>query len=273
MKSKLFLSVIVAAILSVFVGGNQISVAVQQKDSRDTLTFSNLTLEIGTAKDEYLPLEPIPIVLDLINQTKKRVAWRHAFSQNDTELFVVSFDGSVKKIDIQKPLLELIEASPHPKVFEPGGSEHFKPLVTVWLNDILSQPGNYQIQAVIHGANWSEEIKSNLLPVRIAEPEGLNKQALDYLMSEPSLFDLFAGYDLSENPKALSTLEGLAKNYSESVYGDYASFRLGELYFYKKKHRKAQEYFDKVDKNANFIFAAKLSNYLTKLKAQGARPE
>jgi len=161
-----------------------------------------------------------------------------------------------------------------PKVYEPGEAYRSKQqLITISPSDVLSQPGEYRIQAVIHGTNWYEEVKSNLLPVRIAQAKGVDKQAFEYLKGTDSVSELFAGFDLSEDPKALGMLEGLTHNFRDTVYAEYASFRLGEFYFARKEYAKANEHFDKVAKKSDFIYAAKVSEYLNKLKAQFARPE
>ncbi len=78
----------------------------------------------------------------------------------------------------------------------------------------------------------------------------------------------FAGYDLSENPQALAILEALSNNFSETVYSDYASFRVGEFYFYTKKYDKARQYLDKLANKTDFIFANKVSDHLKRLKGE-----
>lgn len=62
---------------------------------------------------------------------------------------------------------------------QPGEAYQSKELLPVGMNEILSQPGEYRIQAVIHGANWYEEVESNRLSVRITEATGLNRNALN----------------------------------------------------------------------------------------------
>src|SRR2546428_10602664 len=130
MRTKLLLIITLAAALSVIAEGTKLFGALKQNDNQDVSTFANLTLDIVSTKSEFVPLDPIPIILTLSNQGTKTVAWRHALSQNHAELFVASSGGSLKKIDIQKGNMQLIEVSPYPKVFKPGEAEQFKPLVT-----------------------------------------------------------------------------------------------------------------------------------------------
>ncbi len=272
MKAVLFLNFAAAAILAVFATGGKASGVAVQTVGQDVLPFPSLTLEITSAKGNFAPLEPIPITLKLNNETGKRVSGHTdiGFSQNHVELFLVSPEGSVERVEIPKPVSKLLEVGQ--KVFQPGESYRSIQLITVRSNDILSKPGEYHVQAVIHGANWYEEIKSNFLSVRIVDPEGPNKQALDYIRSKAARSDLFAGFDLSGSPEALDTLEGLSNNFGNSIYGDYASFRLGEFYFYKKEYAKAKAHLDKLAEKRDFTFADKVSDYRDKIKAKQRRP-
>jgi hypothetical protein len=263
---KTYLNLIVAGLLLVLFVGTGSSVAHQKEFSQDVLPFANLTLEISSTKHEFLPLEPIPLNLELSNRAKNPVSGHDSidFSQNHVELFVAGPDGSMNKIEIQKPLRKLVEATP--KVYEPSAAHRSKQLITINPSDVLSQPGDYRIQAVIHGVNWYEEVKSNFLPVRIVEATGTDKQAFDYLRDEANISAFFAGFDFSKDQKALCMLDGLIRKFRDTVYAEYASFRLGEFYFYSKEYTKANEYFENVATKASFIFADKAKNYLEKIR-------
>jgi len=263
MKIKALLLLSVAAILGLFIAG---VAHPPQKNTDEALPFSYLRLEIESTKSDFLPLEPIPLLFKLENATKDPVRGHTAleFSQNHIDLFIVGSEGSVKRIDLAKPVSKLVEVVEKP--FQPGEIHRSKELLTVGMNDILSQSGQYQIQAVIHGANSSEQVKSNLLLVRVSDASGPNQRALNLIRSESALPDKFAGYDLSQNQQALAILERLSNQFSETPYSDYASFRVGEFYFYTKKYDKAKEYLDKLADKNDFIFANKVSDHLNKLK-------
>lgn len=254
-------ALVTAVILSVFAAGTQLT---GQELSQERLAFTNLTLDIAATKNEFVPLEPIPIVVTLRNSTAKTIAWRYALSPNHVELFAVSSAGSPTKLEIQKALRELIEVSPHPKVLKPGDVEHFKPFITMGLNDALSRPGDYQILAVAHGANWNEEVRSKPLSVRIVQPQGVNEQVFNYIKRTTSS-DIFAGWDLSGNQGMASALEAVANEFVDLAYSDYASFRLGEFYFYKDENARAKIYLDRLAGRRDFVFAAKVADYRNKL--------
>lgn len=266
MKTKFLLVSSFAVILVAFV--TPLSGVAPQKDSQDVLPFSALTLNIAFTKDEFAPLEPIPIIFTLKNETKNPVIGHSALglSDNHIDLFVIGTEGAVRKIEIAKPVSILVEVGR--KVFQPGESYRSEDLLTVGTKDVLSQPGAYQVQAVVHGGNSYEQVKSNLLLVRISEPTGSNRRALNLIKSASSMPNLFAGYDLTEDQRALATLEALSNEFSGTVYSDYASFRVGEFYFYKENYVKAKKYLDKLADRTEFIFAKKVADYRNKLKAE-----
>ena len=262
MRTKSFLT---NALMLLLVGvGSYLSTAAQQENNQKSSTFTDLTLEIALTKTEFVPLEPIPVLVTLSNATTKSVAWAHALTPNHTELFVVSSGGSPKKIDFHKGMAILIAVSPYPKLLRPGDAEHLKPLITMGLNDVLSQPGDYRIEAVTHGANWNEEVRSKPVLVRIVNPQGINERVFQYI-KRASSSDLFAGWDLTENQGMLDALKAVADEFVDSAYSDYASFRLGEFYFYKNEDPRAKVYLDRLTGKADFAFADKVVDYRNKL--------
>src|ERR1041384_26443 len=148
MKPLLFLSF--ALIFSGIVGSINLASYGSQENRPEALPFSKLTLEIQSPKEEFLPLEPIPINLKLENHTTKPALGHTAlkFSQNYVELFAIGPNGFAKKIDIAKPVTKLVDVAP--KIFEPGESHVSTDLLAVGTSDFLFSPGEYRIQAVIH---------------------------------------------------------------------------------------------------------------------------
>ena len=270
MKSLLAFGV--AAILLAFAAGSRLAGTGPQENKQESSAYHDLTLDIASTKPEFVPLEPIPIIVTLRNSTTKNIAWGHAFTLNHTELFVISSGGPPQKIDFHKPIRVLVEVSPYPKLLRPGDAEHFKPLITMGLNDVLSQPGDYRIQAVTHGANWNEEVRSKPVLVRIVNPQGINEQVFNYIKRTTSS-DIFAGWDLSEHQGMLSALEAVANEFVDSAYSDYASFRLGEFYFYKDESARAKIYLDRLAGKRDFVFADKVLDYRNKLRGRELNSE
>lgn len=232
--------------------------------------FSDLTLTIATTKKDFVPLEPIPIILTLSNNTQQPIIGHGAIdlsqhyvdllvgrSSDDMQLFrslsTVQVDGIVK-----------------PRKIAPGESHQSLDLLTIKLDKMFPQPGTYQIQAVLHNIGRKEEVRSPLMSLRILSPRGRDLQAYEYLKSKPSGSLFFSGLDSSE--KGTEVLEEFAAKFGDSVYADHAAYLLGVTYFYKKEYRKAKEQFSKLSAKPAFVFSKEASDYLekanNKLRAQ-----
>ena len=161
MKTKLFLPIGIFVTAATLLAAAALSKTATQQGTPDPLPFPNLTLEIESTKQEFMPLEPIPLIVTLNNETKKPVIGHTALAlaENQIELFVIDAAWSAKKFEITKPVTKLVDVGQ--KIFQPGETYQSKELMAVGKKDVIVEPGEYRIRAVIHGANWHEEIQSN----------------------------------------------------------------------------------------------------------------
>ena len=243
--------------------------AQRQESSVEAINFSKLTFEVvAFNKREFVKLEPIPLTLTLTNKTTETVLGHGAlrFSANMVRLFV-AHDGG-------KPLT-LKELSPFPKeIFvkpiemKPGDSFHARDLLTLNLDNVFPQPGEYEIYAVLLYPNSTAEIMSNTVTIRILEPQGVDKEAYAFIRANSRSSDFFSGRYLAGDLNAETILERFVMSYKDSVYSDYAAFLLGELYFAQEKHEKASELFSRLADKRDFVFADKVANFRSKLNAK-----
>lgn len=156
--------------------------------------------------------------------------------------------------------------SPSPFKIKPGEAFPLKQLIDIDLDKIFPYPGEFQLQAELLDVDGKKTIKSNHLRVRIIEPAGLDRQALDFIKnnSNPSYF--LNGYERIVNKKPLSILEEFVSRFSETAYGNYAAFQLGEVYLSKKDYEKAIKHLEKLAKKSDFVFAERVEDYLDKAK-------
>jgi hypothetical protein len=134
------------------------------------------------------------------------------------------------------------------------------------LDKIFPQPGAYRIQAVLHNDKWTEEIRSEAVTINIIEPRGRDLDAFYFIKSSEDVSHFFTGVEDPLVEGGQPPMEEFAARFSESAYGNYANFALGEFYFARKNYKKAQEHFEKVAADADFVLSGKASNYLTKIK-------
>ncbi len=122
----------------------------------------------------------------------------------------------------------------------------------------------------VHDAKWSNEIKSNVLTVRILQPEGLNLEALKYIKTLSASSYFFSGVGFSSEAEQRTALEVFTAKFGETLYGDYAAFLLGERYFYDKDYTRADAQFSLLANKADFVFADRAKKYIEKTKKDNA---
>lgn len=123
------------------------------------------------------------------------------------------------------------------------------------------------MQVTLSDAKWNEEIKSNLITIRVVRPEGMDLQALEYIKGLGASSYFFSSMGFSSKEQERNILEDFTSRFGNSIYDPYAEFSLGELYFYEKDYKKAVERLSKVAKRSEFALAGKAEKYLDKIKA------
>ncbi|MBD0373032.1 MAG: hypothetical protein ICV60_19485 [Pyrinomonadaceae bacterium] len=154
---------------------------------------------------------------------------------------------------------------------EPGGRFESTQVLSFKLDRNFLHPGVYQIQITLVDSKWNEEIKSNLITIRVVRPEGLNLQALEYIKRLGASSYFFSGVGFSSKEQERDVLEDFASRFGDSIYGPYAEFSLGELYFYEKDYKKAVQRLSKLAKMPEFALAHRAEKYLDKIKAESAK--
>jgi hypothetical protein len=261
------------AVLFVLIVVSILLYAVRRPNAAQTSAFSRLTLKMASTKEDFVELEPIPIILNLRNDTNQTILGHSAlnFSNNFVKLFIVQENGQTQEIQNLTPVTANTAASP--KKIEPGENLEEKQVLAFHLDKTFPVPGDYRIQAVLYDPEWTREVKSNVLTIRIFQPEGLDLEALKYIKSLAASSYFFSGVGFASTEKARSVLEEFNARFGETVYGDYANFLLGEHYFYDKKYKRASTHFSLLADKTSFVFADKAKKYLEKIKREGTASE
>lgn len=261
MKQLLTASLLTVLLL---VGNTSQGLTQQRFVSSQSEGFAALTLEIALPKEEFFQLEPIPITLNLKNDTDHPIMGHAAldFDLHHVRLSVTPADGQKTQLKDLTMLRSLVSVPRHQ--IKPGQSYQSKQLITIGLNRSFPQPGTYQLQAVFTDVDGAEKVESNVLTIRILEPTGLNTQALNFINSNADPAYFFNGYGLSLRDNSLEVLQEFVSRFEQSAYGDYATFLLGETLFSMKDYGRALPHLTKLAENSNFIFADKVTEYLNK---------
>lgn len=254
--------VLLLTLLATLVTVGSAIIANPQKGQKGQAGFSDLKLEIDTAKRRFIRLEPVPIILSISNGTAQPIqaSTTLLLGADFVELFVKSEGGEMRKI--KNLTSESMLISPGIITIKPKESYREDQLLTLALDKIFPQAGVYYIEAVLHDARTKETIRSNQVTLTVAEPEGLDLEAFNYLTGNANPSSFFGGIANSTPEKA----ETFALLFGESVYGDYVAYMLGRYYWVNEKYGKAHKHFDKLSKKDDFIFANMVKGYLSKIK-------
>jgi len=233
--------------------------------------FSKLTLKMQSTKDRFVLLEPVPLILTLKNETAEPIEGHSAIeiSQNYIKLFVKDAGNETRQIKEVSLNRKLVGASV--QMLEPGKEYQSKQILSLNLDELFPRPGTYRLHATLINNNGKKEIKSNTITIHVLEPEGIDQQAFEYIKEKGTPATFFSAVNLPNSKNTPDVVEEFVYNYSGSVYGDYATFLLGEFYFGNKDYAKAQEKFSKIAGRSDFILADKAKDLFTKSKDQLAK--
>ena len=265
MKKKI-LSVLTISVLLILLVVGPVSYGVEQEPGVPHMTdFSKLTLKISSTKEEFAQLEPIPMIFSLRNETARPIVGHATLELSDRfiKLFIVDENGESHEIQNLSPITANTAAAPRP--ISPGENLESKQLLAFYLDQSFPRPGTYRIQAKLYDASWTNEIKSNLLTIRVLRPSGLTLKALKVIKSMGASSYFFSGVGFSSKAQERAALEDFAAKFGGTVYGDYAIFSLAELYFYDKKYEQASKHFRVLEKKTDFVLGDKARKYLEKI--------
>jgi len=220
-------------------------------EAQQTRGFEDLTLEISTALEEVLPMEPMPISITLSNRTASAI---RGHTQIDpgiglTKIYAAKGDGSFAEFKSSDwPLLTAIGVE---EVINPG----FRKSVSGYLfyahpdpmgkrkrgQYLFEAPGVRQIKATLVDFAGEATIESNVLTIRVKEPIGPDAPAYEFLRSIGQartanlpygdfLLTTFGRSMTSESQRVREEKEEFISRFPDSQYAKYVYYSLGDDY-------------------------------------------
>jgi hypothetical protein len=130
------------------------------------------------------------------------------------------------------------------------------------VEEFFPQPGKYSIQFEVQGT------KSDKIDLIIKEPEGLDKQAFDFLKK----YDNALSFDwVWKESDGTTLLESFVSSFSASVYSESAIRYLGYLYKAKGDLDKAETEFEKIQFSTHKFVADEAVEAISEIKQQRAK--
>lgn len=273
MKNKPRFIATMTTLLVLLVVGTVLSGAAQEPSVPHRMEFSKLTLKISSTKKDFVELEPVPIISSLRNETAQAIVGHSALelSNNFIKLFVIEDNGEIHEIQNLSPLTGNTAASQ--REISPGENLESKQLLAFYLDKSFPRPGTYRIQAKMFDGSCTNEIRSNVLTIRVVRPGGLTLKALKSIKSMGASSYFFSGVGFSSQEQERAALEDFIAKFGDTVYADYATFSLGELYFYDNKYEQASKRFSVLEKKTDFVFSDKAKKYLENIRRENTISE
>jgi hypothetical protein len=231
-----------------------------QKDA-----LSKLEFQIRTAEEDFVLMEPIPINFVLSNETISPIGWRGLLAIGPDVSFLVRNEGGEEtRTEFSSTgdmLLNYTMMQPHDRLQRTVLMEGKN------LEKVFPRPGRYEVRAEFaydkdEDGQQQERIISNVAIVNIGEPQGINRQAFNYIKSiiEPR-----------QNRISLTNLADLQQafmdRFGESVYGKYMAVKLSSTYQMLGDYPKALRELCKVH-NVNFYHSRQVRRSLLAINAR-----
>jgi hypothetical protein len=258
-KTFVFLVVIAVFVCVITITRTQVNSITNTNQSTG---FSNLTLQISSSKTRYVKLEPIPIGIGLKNGTANSVNFSTVLGLGPYLSLSVRNENN-EEVQLQGNMLlpgyALI--TPASYTLSPNEVRQKQELLADSLEKMFPRSGRYTIQiSLIDSSN--ERITSDPLTIEINEPQGIDRQAYNYIKGtiEPV-------QNRARIREMVQLQQYFVDNFRGSVYVKYVAVKLAGAYQALGEHGKAERELCRV-KNINFFFSDHINRTLEKLNAK-----
>lgn len=242
-KSLQYVSVITLCILAI----TQIAFMRSDKNSKSDLKMS---FSAKITKTEFLQLEPFGVSLEFANKTDTD---QQAYTPNflQTRIEVTNTKGNKEMFGIS--FITANRAS-FPRNFAPGEAIKEELIIITNLEKMFPEIGTYQIRFLLPATSEKVgELASEPISVKIIEATGLNAQALKEIRKNQSKSrapdELFRWN--GNNSDGEDLLENFVGQFANSIYGEFAVYKLANIYLDKGDLEKAKEQFEKIKSSEN----------------------
>lgn len=188
-----------------------------------------LTFEVSTHQNDYLLREPIPFNLKLSNQTNIPIKRGTRLALSDTNFIVRNENGETAQWRMSR--FYMSEAIYGLAELPPGGKMESDALLDGRMAEkIFPHPGRYEIQVeYIYDRDMPQQqpikFKSNSIAINIREPQGIDRQAYNFLKAthDPILTS-------SDITSLKQTKQNFVDRFPNSVYAKYMIVELAHIY-------------------------------------------
>jgi len=254
--------ILIAALSLIMLAGISLRVITAQQNATPEMgSFTELTLELSSAKKRFVRLEPIPVTFSLSNQTEKEIHGHASLSLNSKylDLYIQYNDGEMQQIEVPAKTLRYFGVTS--RNIKQGERFRQRQLLSLGLDKLFPETGVYRLQVVFRDDNLKEMVKSNIIEINIVEPKGVDLEAFNYL-SQIDAPDFFEGVTNTTPEKVIEFVD----RFGDSSYAPYAIYQLGQFHFLRGDYPEAARLLGKLAGQSDFVFSDQVSDYLNKSK-------
>lgn len=265
-RKVLIFSCVLLSILALLNG--QSGVAQAQEITSSPLPFTSLTFEIKGPAQPVLSLEPIPITLKITNGNAQPALGYDGLDFDSVPVFLsVNKTGTTSKVWIPLQTIHKFTTFTHSSI-GPQQSVVGKDLIKLGLDRLFAESGSYEIQATLASSDGKTLIESNRIQITSQAPTAVDLAAYNLIRDASFPEGVFSGREFD---RAKNTLETITRLHPNTAYARYASFVLGENYFYRKNYARSLLHLVKLENNTDFVYAEKVREYLDEIRRISAQ--
>ena len=171
-----------------------------------------------------------------------------------------------------------MDADAHEKLLPPGYEQSEQ--VDLWhgtvanslFKAIFPEPGKYSFKANLTSIDRKSSIESNIVQIRVLEPEPVDEAAWEYLRDyelKNGRFFFISTYD----PKELAGIEKFIGLFPNSRYVLFGHYTLGLSYYITKNLDQARASLETVARRKHFFYGDKVLYYLIQICLRSGKIE
>jgi len=231
-----------------------------------------LTLEISTPQRKYVQFESILIDLNLSNQTTIPITWNGDLQVggSNMNLLMRPAHGNEIRWKGDRGIADYVIST---EIMQAGKNKEVQNLINAqFAEQLFPQPGRYQFRVEFNYTDFTYNqpqnvtIVSNPITIDIDEPKGKERSAYNYL--KQNYQRVLDGGNIVEKTRVL---QHFVDNFSNTAYGKYIIFDLGNTYLSAKEYEKAEEAFYQIS-DVDFYYSKQVGKHLGELAGKLKRP-
>jgi hypothetical protein len=189
--------------------------------------FTDLSLRLSTTKLRFLPNEPIPVNLELINETRSPILGHSSlrFTSGFVEVKLRNPAGNEREV---KPLsLDRVFSVGKESSILPGTHLLYSELLKLDLMRHFPATGIYNMQVEFKSRDRRTSVRSNWINIEIVQPSLVEIEALQFLKK---IMDVGTIYTAPNVAKNLESYAIFVERFADTPYTPYIRLHLASYY-------------------------------------------